>query len=395
MAKKRTGLSQTLFSGIDPYSKEQERQAERAERLVYLPLAAIRPDPDQPRRLLPGNLQAKLEEQREYDPLAVMHSWLTEATSGDARLKDLRKLADSIARHGLINPITVRPLATPRPDGTQYLIVTGERRYWAHGLLAVEGRHLQVGERRDPGQIQSLLAPEGISVRAHQLVENINREDINALEKAYGLVALRYELSEVNPGSPSSPIDTGVNRGSPSPNLVPWTEVSDVMGISKRYRIYITSVLDLCDEAQAIIAAHNLAEKTVRPIVQKLKEHPGLQVEALQQLVTWQRENEAEEGVDRAINNKAVGDLVTRLLARENKSARRPRIQVAPHTHKFQSNVRRTLQFLNKLKTDDLVLVARDLALDQTYQETVQELQDLQAHLEQVLRQVEDYRSEV
>ncbi len=167
------------------------------------------------------------------------------------------------------------------------------------------------------------------------------------------------------------------------------------MGISKRYRIYITSVLDLCDEAQAIIAAQNLAEKTVRPIVQKLKDHPGLQVEALQQLVAWQRENEVEEGVDRAINNKAVGDLVTRLLARENRTARRPRIQVAPHTQKFQSNVRRTLHFLNKLKTDDLVLVARDLALDQTFQETVQDLQDLKVHLEQVLNRVEDYRSEI
>ena len=395
MAKKRTGLSETLFSGIDPYGKKQERQAEPAGRLVYLPLAVIRPDPDQPRRLLPGNLQAKLEEQKAYDPLAVMHSWLAQAPPGDARLKDLRKLADSIARHGLINPITVRLLATPLPDGTQYLIVTGERRYWAHGLLAVEGRPIQVGEQRDPGQVQSLLAPEGISVRAHQLIENINREDINAMEKAHGLMALRYELSGVNPGSPPSPADTEVNRGSPFPNLVPWSEVSSAMGISKRYRIYITSVLDLCDEAQAIIAAQNLAEKTVRPIVQKLKDHPGLQVEALQQLVAWQRENEVEEGVDRAINNKSVGDLVTRLLARENRTARRPRIQVAPHTQKFQSNVRRTLHFLNKLKTDDLVLVARDLALDHTFQETVQELQDLKVHLEQVLRRVEDYQSDI
>ena len=128
MAKKRTGLSETLFSGIDPYGKKQERQAEPAGRLVYLPLAVIRPDPDQPRRLLPGNLQAKLEEQKAYDPLAVMHSWLAQAPPEDARLKDLRKLADSIARHGLINPITVRLLATPLPDGTQYLIVTGARR---------------------------------------------------------------------------------------------------------------------------------------------------------------------------------------------------------------------------------------------------------------------------
>ena len=86
---------------------------------------------------------------------------------------------------------------------------------------------------------------------------------------------------------------------------------------------------------------------------------------------------------------------IARALARPDRPARRPRIQVAPHTQKFQSNVRRTLHFLNKLKTDDLVLVARDLALDHTFQETVQELQDLKVHLEQVLRRVEDYQSDI
>jgi hypothetical protein len=386
VAKKRTSLSQTLFSGIDPYGQAQAEGGEAQSRLRYLPLTAVRPDPGQPRRLLPGNLQAQLVEPDRYDPLAAMANWLTQAAPHDGRLQELRQLADSIARHGLINPITVRPAAPSAEtaasptEGAYYFIVTGERRYWAHVLLALEKRQIQVGEQNDPHQVQVLLAPEGISIRAHQLIENINREDINAVEKAYGLVALRQELSEVNPGSPAT-------------RPVPWTEVSDTLGISKRYRIYLTAVLDLCDEAQAIITAHNMAEKTVRPIAQKLKDRPQLQVEALQQIVAWQRQNEAEEGAERAISNKAVGDLVNRLLARENRSARQPRIQVGPHTQKFQSNVRRTLRFLNLLEADDLVLLARDLALDQSYQETVAELQTLHDHLEQVLRRVEDYRA--
>jgi hypothetical protein len=391
VAKKRTSLSQTLFSGIDPYGQAQAESGEAENRLRYLPLTTVRPDPNQPRRLLPGNLQAQLTAPGSYDPLTTMADWLAQATLNDSRLQELRQLADSIARHGLINPITVRQIpspsapppdkaAGPAADAAYYFIITGERRYWAHVLLALESRQIQVGDQNNPNQIQALLAPEGISIRAHQLIENINREDINAVEKAYGLVALRRELSEVNPGSPAA-------------KQVPWTEVSDTLGISKRYRIYLTAVLDLCDEAQAIIMAHDLAEKTVRPIVQKLKDRPELQVEALQQLVAWQRENEMEEGSDRAISNKAVGDLVNRLLARENRSERKPRVQVAPHTQKFQNNLRRTLRFLDKLEADDLVLVARDLALDQTYRETVTELQTLHAHLEQVLRRVEDYRA--
>jgi hypothetical protein len=68
-------------------------------------------------------------------------------------------------------------------------------------------------------------------------------------------------------------------------------------------------------------------------------------------------------------------------------------VPIAPHTQNFQNNVRRTLRFLNRLEADDLVLVARDLALDQTYAETVTELQTLHDHLEEVLRRVEDYRA--
>ena len=378
MAKKRTGLSQTLFSGIDPYN--QAEATSETSRLRYLPLTAVQPDPGQPRRLLPGNLQAHLDDGGHYDPLAIMHSWLTQAPATDGRLHELRTLADSIARHGLINPITVRPLADSQDD-PRYLIVTGERRYWAYVLLASEGRQLEIDQQPDPNQIQVLIAPEGISIRAHQLIENINREDINAIEKAQGLAALRYEMSEVNPGSPPT-------------KLVAWTKVSETLGISNRYRIYLTAVLDLCPEAQAIITAHNLAEKTVRPITQKLKEQPMLQVEALQQIVAWQQENETQEGADRAISNKAVGELVRRLLARANRPERRPQVAVAPQTEAFHHTVRRTLRYINQLQTDELVLVARDLALDQTYHQTVADLQTLHTQLEQVLRQVEAYRAE-
>jgi ParB/RepB/Spo0J family partition protein len=377
VAKKKTGLSQTLFSGIDPYGQGEAGEVSSG-RLLYLPLTAVQPDPGQPRRLLPGNLQTSVGATADYHPLAIMRDWLAQAQAGDSRLQELRSLADSIARHGLINPITVRPLAASGDRG--YLIVTGERRYWAHVLLATEGRQIQIGEERDPNQIAALLAQEGISIRAHQLIENINREDINALEKAEGLLALRRELSEVNPGSPPT-------------RLVPWTEVSSALGISKRYRIYLTAVLDLCDEAQAIISDHNLAEKTVRPIAQKLKDKPALQVEALQQLVAWQRDNESEEGPERAISNKAVGDLVERLLARENRSERRPRVKVAPYTASFQNNVRRTLRFIEKLKEDDLLLVARDLALDQSYEETVSDLEALHNRLATIMRRVEKYRA--
>jgi ParB/RepB/Spo0J family partition protein len=388
VAKKRTSLSQTLFSGIDPFG--QDAPGENGGRLLLLPVTAVQPDPDQPRRLLPADLEAQLRQTRPYDPLTIMRQWLEREAEGDQRLADLRHLADSIAQHGLINPITVRPSPTPDENGPHHWIITGERRYWSHILLAAEGRQIAVGEA-DPQQIQALLAAEGVSIRAHQLIENINREDINALEKAQGLVALRHELSHVNDSSPAAGGDTEVNDS--SPQLVPWTQVSEALGISPRYRIYLTGVLELAPEAQAIIAAHNLAEMTIRPIVQKLKERPDLQVEALQQLVAWQRENEAEDGPNRPIT-KLAQDLVNRLLAREKKEGGAAVYRPAAHTRKLRQTFRRALHFLHDLPDEERVLVARDLALDKQFKPALAELEALHEQIDDLLGQVKRYQEE-
>ena len=117
----------------------------------------------------------------------------------------LKRLADSIEQHGLISPISVRP---PRPDeitppGITYFIVTGERRYWAHVYLLSQDKLIHAGQTTtSPQEIKITLAPSGITVRAHQLIENLLREDLNAVERARGMWALRYELSGVNYSSP-------------------------------------------------------------------------------------------------------------------------------------------------------------------------------------------------
>jgi ParB-like chromosome segregation protein Spo0J len=247
----------------------------------------------------------------------------------------------------LINPITVRP---PRgqdaiPRDVQYLVVTGERRYWAHLLLALEGRTIQDGSNTRPAdQVQAIIAPEGISVRAHQFIENFVREDINALEKAWGLWGLRYELSGVNHGSPD--IDEG--------DLVPWARVEETLGISKRHRIYLTGVLQLGDEALQMIGESNLRERTIRPIVQRLREWPDLQVDALHQLMAWQQEDE-EPG--EAIT-QAVERLVDDLLARQAKAAA---ISFAPSTKpqttqltRFKQQVEKTRQYLSRFSARQL-----------------------------------------
>ena len=380
MAKKKTALTQTLFRDINPYGNTPPNASSS---LLNLPLTAVRPDPNQPRQLLPTTLIQQLAN-GQISPQEALRQWLS-TDPDNRRLAELTKLADSIAQHGLINPITVRrPQAheTP-PAGVTHYIITGERRYWSHVLLSLQQRRIKTGATQtEPNQIQALIAAEGISIRAHQLIENIIREDINAVEKAQGLWALRQELSGIDDPTAEN-----------SAKLVPWSQVSKALNISKRYRIYLTAVLNLTPEAQAIVTEHNLAEMTIRPIVQKLKNHPSLQLEALQKLLDWQEENEAAEGDTRAIT-KSVQQLVERLLKRESRKLPTVALDLAPQTRGLSTKLRGTVRYLNRLNQEDLTLVARDLALDNNFANTLADLEALQAQLNNILSQVSNYRTE-
>ena len=341
--------------------------------------------------------------------LEALQSWIGRAATKDAspaqrrNVQELKRLADSIAQHGLISPISVRqpdPNEANSPD-VEYIIVTGERRYWAHVYLLSENKRIQEGDISvDPAQIKATIASAGITIRAHQLIENLLREDINAIERAQGMWALRYELSGVNYSSPlrqaqgttSDGIDAEndeVNYSSPlrqaqdTAQLAPWSRVEETLGISKRYRIFVTSVLNLCAGAQEIVKAHSLAEMTIRPIVQKLKDKPDLQIKALNQLIAWQAENESEDGPNRAIV-ASVKTFVDQLLAGEaskDTGAKITRSVSSAPVVRFHNKVRQTLDFLGRLKADDKEGLTEALGRD--------EFTDIMIDLRHLRRQID------
>jgi hypothetical protein len=291
----------------------------------------------------------------------------------------------------LISPISVRrPKPTEAlPPGIDYLIVTGERRFWAQLYLFSEGRQIQEGETiSGPEQIKATLTAPGVTIRAHQLIENLLREDINAIEKARGMWALRYELSELNYNLPDQPAaENDEEEPEANPNLVPWRRVEEVLNISKRYRIFVISVLKLSDAAQALMAQHNLAEMTIRPIVQKLKDRPDLQLVALRQVVAWQQENEAEAGPGRSIV-ASVKELVERLLAGQVAQPAPPlrpsrAVSSAPAI-RFRNQVRQTLDFLNRLKPADRAGLTQTLA-QTDFVDLMVDLRQLHQQIEQIL----------
>ncbi len=124
---------------VAPHPAQPEAGVEsapaRRDGLTSLPVAAIEPHPQQPRR--------------QFDESA------------------LEELASSIAERGVIQPIIVRPLS-----GGRYQLVAGERRWRA-------AQKAQLHEI--PALVRDLDERE---VTALALIENIQREDLNPIEEA-------------------------------------------------------------------------------------------------------------------------------------------------------------------------------------------------------------------
>ncbi len=379
MAKKKTtGISDLLFDEVNPYGAVIGDVVSRP--VERFPLESIQPDPGQPRRLLPGDL-AEAVNRGEIAPAAAMREWLRRA-EGDPTLhsdvRELQRLAGAIEQHGLINPITIRPAET---DPGRYLIITGERRYWAHVLLALERRQIREGAALEsPEKIKAALAPPGVSIRAHQIVENLMREDINVVEKAHGLNALRQELSDDAYRRHST---AGGQEEHSAARLVPWKVVEDALDMSRQYRLRVISVLDLSDEAQRLVDRHNLAEATIRPIIEKLKPYPDLQLKALHQVIAWQEAEARGEGEGRSIV-PSVRVLVERLLLSLQATAQ-GRGQVAGlDFNKLRQQVRGTLRYIEKLDPKAREDLARS-ADSQTGAGIVKDLQALRDEIDAVL----------
>lgn len=142
MAAKKGGLGR----GLDALFADNSIEEIASTSAVKLKIMDIEPNRDQPRKIF------------DEDALA--------------------ELADSIAKHGVIQPLLVRPM----PDGS-YQLVAGERRWRASrmaGLIEV------------PVVIKELSDDEAMALA---LIENLQREDLNAIEEAQGIKALMDTLS--------------------------------------------------------------------------------------------------------------------------------------------------------------------------------------------------------
>lgn len=134
--KKKFALGRGLDSLI---ATDAPVRTEGSSSINEVAISQIRPNPNQPRR--------------EFDPEA------------------LQELADSIAQLGIVQPITLRHM-----EEGHYEIIAGERRWRASQLAGLTKIPAYIRTANDEKMMQMAL------------VENIQREDLNAIE-----VALAYQ----------------------------------------------------------------------------------------------------------------------------------------------------------------------------------------------------------
>lgn len=91
----------------------------------------------------------------------------------------LKALAASIKKHGLLQPILVRP---NRMDPSRYEIIAGERRWRAAQKAQLHEVPIVIKELDDDQTFQIAL------------IENLQREDLNAMEEAKGYQRLAEEF---------------------------------------------------------------------------------------------------------------------------------------------------------------------------------------------------------
>lgn len=128
-----------LGRGLDALISTEKVNTAGSGSINEIPVSRIVPNPNQPRR--------------EFDQAA------------------LQELADSIREIGIVQPITVRD----QGDGT-YLIIAGERRWRASQIAGLTGIPAYIRTVDDENMMEMAL------------IENIQREDLNALE-----IALAYQ----------------------------------------------------------------------------------------------------------------------------------------------------------------------------------------------------------
>ncbi|ETB63901.1 TPA: ParB/RepB/Spo0J family partition protein [Candidatus Nomurabacteria bacterium] len=188
--------------------------------IFFIDVEKIKPNPFQPRR--------------EFD---------------EARLKDL---ADSIRQYGVLQPLVVSRVEIEKEDGgiiAEYELIAGERRLRASKLAGV-------------AQVPVIIrvGDDNMAKLELAIIENLQREDLNAVERARAFFRLVEEFKFTH------------------------TQIGQKMGKSREYVSNTLRLLSLPQEVLDALSAGKISEGHTRPILM-LTDRPEEQMVLFKEIV--------------------------------------------------------------------------------------------------------------
>lgn len=193
----------------------------RSESIFWIEVSKIEPNPYQPRRTF--------------------------------AVDELTSLADSIREHGVLQPLLVTKIAIDSPRGLDvtYQLISGERRWRAAKLAGLREVPVMIREAETPEREKLELA----------LIENVQREDLNPLERARAFERLVGEFGLMQ------------------------KEVAERIGKSREVVANALRLLRLPQEMQTAIASNAITEGHARALLM-LENNPSEQVKLFSQIRT-------------------------------------------------------------------------------------------------------------
>ena len=176
----------------------------------------------------------------------------------DFNAEEISELAQSIQNHGVIQPIVVRPL------GDRFQIVAGERRFRAA---------TEAGQQTIPARVVPLDDQKTYEVA---LVENLQRRDLNAIEKAQAFDSYLHQFGTTHEALAAH---LGVDRSTVT-NLIRLLELPEpVQGAVRAGQIsngHARALLALNDSVEQIglcrkIIAESLSVRQTEELVRNAK----------------------------------------------------------------------------------------------------------------------------
>jgi ParB family chromosome partitioning protein len=141
---------------------------------------------------------------------------------------ELNELADSIKQHGVIQPIVVRPV---KGTNDRFEIIAGERRWRASQIAGLHEVPVVPVDVSDSDAMEIAI------------IENVQREDLNAMEEALGYHALANEFKRSQ------------------------DEIAKIVGKSRSHVANMMRLTKLPEDVQGLIASGKLSNGHARALI--------------------------------------------------------------------------------------------------------------------------------